>query len=115
MQTDAPKDIGGDASACSPTDLLSAAAAACILTTIGMFLERHDFDSAGSRASVEKVMSVAPRRLGSLVIDVHLPITTPLNLRPGIEKVGNACPVKASLHTDIAVCVNYAYDIQTTI
>lgn len=113
MQTDAPKDIGGDASACSPTDLLAAAAAACILTTIGMFLERHDFDCAGSRASVEKVMSAVPRRLGSLVIDVQLPIATPLNLRLALEKVGNACPVKASLHADIDVHVIYAYDIQT--
>ncbi len=64
LQTDAPKDIGGEASAFSPTDLVAAALAACVLTTVAMFAERHDLDLTGMTAHVGKEMtaSSAPHR-----------------------------------------------------
>ena len=66
VKTDAPKDIGGDASACSPTDLVVAALAACVLTTVGMFAERHDIDLSGMTSTVTKEMSSSPRRIGRI-------------------------------------------------
>jgi putative redox protein len=109
LQTDAPKDIGGDASAFSPTDLVAAALASCILTTIGMFAERHGLDLTGMSASVGKEMSASPRRIGRLPVLVTLPAHLDDDMRARLEKVGRTCPVHASLHPDIDSPIEYRY------
>jgi putative redox protein len=109
LLTDAPKDIGGDASAFSPTDLVASGLAACILTTIGMFAERRGIDITGATAHVGKEMSADPRRIGRLPVLVTLPTSIPEELRPAFERVGRSCPVHASLHPDIDATIDYRY------
>jgi uncharacterized OsmC-like protein len=111
LKTDAPKDIGGDASAFSPTDLVAAALASCILTTMAMFAQRHQLDLTGASASVEKHMTTppAPRRIARLPVIVTLPKSVPMEMRERIEAAGNKCPVKASLHPDVEVGIEYRY------
>lgn len=113
LRTDAPKDIGGDASAYSPTDLVAAGLASCILTTIGMWGERNNLNLAGMTASVEKHMSQPPatRRIARLPVIVHLPASIPGELRPRLEAVGHACPVHASLHPEVDAPIHYHYDL----
>jgi len=110
ITTDAPKDIGGDASAFSPTDLVAAGLASCILTTIAMFAERHDLDLTGISAHVVKEMNPSPRRIGRLPVLVTLPASTPEDLRPALERAGHLCPVHASLHPDIDAPIEYRYE-----
>lgn len=111
LRTDAPKDIGGEASAFSPTDLVAAGLASCILTTIAMFGERHGLDITGASATVEKHMSAppAPRRIARLPVVVTLPAAVPADLRDRVEKVGHACPVHASLHPEVDAPITYRY------
>lgn len=111
LRTDAPKDIGGEASAFSPTDLVAAGLASCIITTIAMFAERHGLSVAGASATVEKHMSVppAPRRIARLPVAVSLPASIPADMRERIEKVGYACPVHASLHPEVDAPITYTY------
>lgn len=111
LRTDAPKDIGGDASAFSPTDLVAAGLASCILTTIAMFAERHNLSVAGASAKVEKHMSAppAPRRIARLPVKVTLPSSVPAEMRERLEKVGYACPVHATLHPDVDAPIEYQY------
>ena len=111
LRTDAPKDIGGEASAFSPTDLVAAGLASCILTTIAMFGERHGLDITGASATVEKHMSAppAPRRIARLPVVVTLPAAVPPDLRDRVEKVGHACPVHASLHPEVDAPITYRY------
>ena len=109
LKTDAPKDIGGEASAFSPTDLVAAALAACVLTTIAMFAERHGLDLTGMTAHVGKEMSQSPRRIGRLPLTVTLPASVPADMRAVLERVGNGCPVHASLHPDIDAKIEYRY------
>jgi putative redox protein len=104
LRTDAPKDIGGDASAFSPTDLVATGLASCILTTMAMWGERHGIDLSGATATVEKHMSQppAPRRLARLPVTVLIPATAvPAEMRERIEAVGHKCPVHASLHPEV--------------
>lgn len=111
LKTDAPKDIGGDASAFSPTDLMAAGLASCILTTIAMYCERNGIVIGNPKAVVEKHMSVppAPRRIAKLPAFVELPASIPVEMRERIEKVGYACPVHASLPADIEKPITYKY------
>ena len=110
LRTDAPKDIGGEASAFSPTDLVAAGLAACILTTIAMFAERHELDLTGMTAHVGKEMTTNPRRLGRLPVTVTMPASVPQDMRATLERVGHACPVHASLHPDVDSPITYRYE-----
>lgn len=112
LRTDAPRDIGGDASAFSPTDLVAAGLASCVLTTIAMFAERHGLDVTGASAIVEKHMTSppAPRRIGRLPVVVTLPASIPVEMRERLERVGHACPVHASLHPDVESPIEYRYE-----
>jgi putative redox protein len=110
LTTDAPKDIGGDASAFSPTDLVAAGLASCIVTTMGMYAERHGLDLAGITAHVTKEMNPSPRRIGRLPVVVTLPASVPDDMRAGLERVGHLCPVHASLHPDIDAPIEYRYE-----
>jgi len=111
LRTDAPKDIGGDASAFSPTDMVAAGLVSCILTTIAMWGERNGIDITGATATVEKHMSQppSPRRIARLPVVVHLPAGVPVEMRERLEKVGHACPVHASLHPEVDAPIDYRY------
>jgi|CXWL01.1.fsa_nt_gi putative redox protein len=111
IRTDAPKDIGGDASAFSPTDLIAAGLASCILTTMAMFAERHGLTIDGATARVEKHMTTppAPRRVGRLPVVVTLPAGIAPDMREKLERAGNTCPVKVTLHPDVDAPIEYRY------
>ncbi|MBS0187129.1 MAG: OsmC family protein [Planctomycetes bacterium] len=109
--TDAPRDIGGDASAFSPTDLVASGLAACILTTMAIYAERHGIDLRGATATVEKHMSQPPepRRIARLPVVITLPAGVPIDMRERLERAGDACPVKKTLHPDTDAPVTYRY------
>lgn len=112
IRTDAPKDIGGDASAFSPTDLVASGLASCILTTIAMWGERNGLDITGASASVEKHMSTppSPRRIARLPVIVNIPAgAVPTDMRERMEKIGHSCPVHATLHPDVDAPIEYRY------
>jgi putative redox protein len=112
IRTDAPKDIGGDASGFSPTDMVAGGLAACILTTMAMYAERNGLDLTGATAKVEKHMTQppAPRRLADLPVVVKLPASVPVEWRERIERAGNSCPVHASLHPEVRAPITYLYE-----
>jgi len=111
LRTDAPRDIGGDATAFSPTDLVASALASCILTTMAMYAERHNLSLNGAKASVEKHMTTPPqpRRIGRLPVAVTLPANIPAEMRERLERVAHTCPVHASLHTEVEAPITFTY------
>ena len=111
LGTDAPKDIGGEASAFSPTDLVAGALASCVLTTVAMYAEKHGLNLDGMTAKIGKAMTASPRRIGHLPLTVHLPASVADDVRPHIERVAYACPVHASLHPDIDTPITLIYDL----
>jgi putative redox protein len=111
LRTDAPKDNGGKGELFSPTDLVGVATGTCVLTIIALVAQRNGIDLTGATCHVSKEMTSAPRRVGSLDIKVTMPAG--LNLsdedKKRIESGGKMCPVKQSLHPDIALNLEYIY------
>jgi putative redox protein len=96
--TDAPVDNQGLGRSFSPTDLLAASLATCMLTLMGLAARRDGLDLAGATASVEKVMGAMPRRhVSRLIVELHVPLDPGEDLRRTLIEAAEGCPVKASL------------------
>lgn len=104
-----PVDNGGDGSSFSPTDLVGAALAACALTTMALAARREGLDWGDARASVEKGMTGAPRRIGELVVAFDMPAGVRPAHRSRLEEIARGCPVARSLHPDVQVPMAFRY------
>ena len=94
--TDEPESVGGDGSAPSPHELLPAALAACISTTIVMYARAKDWELGDVVVDVDYDHRSTPRRfvvaatVGGDLSDAQL---------ERLRKVASACPVARSLET----------------
>src|SRR5476651_974551 len=62
ITTDAPKDNHGLGRNFSPTDLLAAALGTCMLTVMGIYAQKHNWDLTGARAEIVKEAVADPVR-----------------------------------------------------
>jgi putative redox protein len=112
LATDVPASQGGLGENFTPTDLVVVALGTCILTTMAMVGERRELDLSGLSATMEKSMADAPsRRIGSIGMTITMPpdlLLTPAN-RDRLENAAQRCPVKQSLHPEIAVRIDFIY------
>ncbi|MES3037447.1 MAG: OsmC family protein [Bdellovibrionota bacterium] len=109
IETDAPKDNGGKGERFSPTDLLGASLASCILTTMHIVCEREGWSFEGGSAEVGKVMTDQPRRVDSLSVTINLPKSLTTEQRKKLEHVAEHCPVHRSLHPDVKMPMTFNY------
>jgi putative redox protein len=96
--TDEPERLGGDGSAPAPHELLPAALASCISTTLVMYARTKGWNLGEVSVAVDYDNRSTPRRfevgieLGGLLTDEQL-------LR--LEKVAASCPVRRSVEAGI--------------
>lgn len=109
IETDAPKDNQGKGEAFSPTDLVGAALASCILTTMAILTEKDGVNLESAEASVEKVMTGAPRRIESLTLNIKLPAKLTPEQRTRLEEIAHSCPVHRSLHPEVKMPMTFTY------
>ena len=109
IQTVPPVDNGGDGSSFSPTDLVGAALAACALSTMALVAGREGLSWGDARASVEKVMTPPPRRIGELPLVIHMPREVRPEHRARLEEAARTCPVMRSLHPDVKLPIEFRY------
>jgi putative redox protein len=109
IETDAPKDNNGRGEKFSPTDLVGAALASCILTTMAMVAERDNVELGNCRADVEKEMSANPRAIAALRVKVTLPKTVPEDYRKKLEHIAHTCPVHRSLNANMHLPIEFVY------
>jgi putative redox protein len=102
LKTDAPIDVGGEASSFSPTDLVSVGLLTCILTTMGLVANKIGIDLTGATGSVEKIMTEEkPRRVAKLTTKLDLSVSVTDEQREKLEHAAHNCPVHHSLHPEI--------------
>jgi putative redox protein len=110
LKTDAPKDNMGRGEAFSPTDLSAASLLSCVLTTMGIYAQRHNIELNGAQGEIEKEMSTdASRRIARLTLRIQMPKGIKSEDRPTLERVGNSCPVHKTLSPDVQIHTTYAY------
>jgi putative redox protein len=112
ISTDAPVDNGGKGEAFSPTDLVGAALGTCIVTIMGLVAKKGGLNIDGARVQVVKEMAAAPeRRIAALRTKITIPKGKKLSAadRDKLERGAKGCPVKASLHPDINMPIEFLY------
>jgi len=109
LRTAAPADNQGDGSSFSPTDLVAAALASCIVTTMAIVAEREGISFADVTFRVEKHMIPQPRRIGAVPVVVHMPAGLTPEQRQKLERVAHTCPVHRTLLEDVDKTVTFVY------
>ena len=108
--TDAPTDNHGRGEAFSPTDLTVTSLATCMMTTMGIAVEREGVKLAGSTVYAEKHMSTdPPRRIVKIVVRIRFAPGIAKEHRSRLEHIARTCPVARSLHPDITVDLSFEY------
>ncbi len=108
--TDAPLDNKGKGEAFSPSDLLCASLASCMLTIMGITSREHDINIDGTTGSVTKIMASDPRRVSEIQITFNFPEGTYSDKQKAIlERAAITCPVAKSLHPDLLQNISFNF------
>jgi len=110
IQTDAPVDNQGKGELFSPSDLVAAALASCMMTIMGIVARRDGLELTGTSVDTQKIMSSeAPRKIAR--IEVTLTMKTDRLLSDAEKKkyelAAHQCPVALSLHPAIEQVVQF--------
>src|SRR5215469_5864541 len=107
--TDAPTDNQGKGEAFSPTDLLSASLASCMLTIMGIKARANGIDIDGTTCSITKIMATDPRRVAEIVIKFKFPHEYDEKDRILLERAALTCPVYYSVAEDLKKTVDFGW------
>ena len=108
--TDAPTDNRGKGEHFSPTDLVGASMASCMLTIMGIAAADRGIDIAGARAVVTKEMSAVPRRhISKLTVEMTLPARLDDKQRSLMRACAESCPVAASLGPETEIDLRFEF------
>lgn len=100
FSTDVGRSMGGRGEQPTPGDLLAATVASCMLSMVAHTGAVKGFETAG--ICILAACGEGPRGIGSLELDITVPMPTTPQQRRFIEGAVANCPVGNSLHPDIA-------------
>ena len=69
---------------------------------MGIIAKRYDFNIEGTKVKSTKIMTISPRRIGEIIVEIDFP-DTPFTEKEKtlLEQSAKICPVALSLHPDI--------------
>jgi putative redox protein len=100
LVTDEPPAVGGEDLAETPHELLAAALASCISTTLAIYARTKSWDLGDVRVDVEYDKETTPRRFA---VDVHLGGDLSEEQLVRLERAAATCPVRRALEAGFAV------------
>ncbi len=111
IETDAPVDNQGKGERFSPTDLVVASLASCMLTIMGIVANRDQIDLSTTSYRAEKHMAAnGPRRIAKIFIEFNLSKNLTADQRKKLENAARTCPVHHSLSPDIKQEIKFNYN-----
>jgi len=99
IETDEPVRLGGEDTAPAPHELLVAALASCVSTTLVMYARTKGWDLGEVVATVDYDPSATPRRC-AIAVTTGRPLSEAQVAR--LEKVAASCPVRRSIEAGLA-------------
>ena len=96
--TDEPEAVGGDGSAAAPHELLPAALAACVSTSLVLYARTKNWGLAEVSVDVDYDHRATPRRAA---IDIRVEGDLTAAQLAMLEKVAVACPVRRAIEGGI--------------
>ncbi len=96
--TDEPETVGGNGRAPSPHELLPAAVASCISTSLVMYARTKKWDLGDVEVAVAYDHHATPRRFE---ITIRLSGELSSEQRSRLEKVAESCPVRRALESGV--------------
>jgi uncharacterized OsmC-like protein len=94
----------------SPTNLVEAALAGCMLLSMGALATRNEIDISGTHIEVQISTTDKPvMRINEIDIKVTMPRDFSKKDRVRLERSAEACPIKHSFGADIPISVSYSY------
>ncbi len=97
LVTDEPVAVGGEGSAPAPHELLAAAIASCVSTTLVMYARRKEWDLRAVTVDAEFDPKATPR---TYEVVIHVEGDLDAGQLDRLEQVAAACPVRRSLEAD---------------
>lgn len=98
--TDEPARLGGTDSGPAPHELVPAALAACVSTTVLMYARSHGWEIGDVAVDVDYDHKATPRRFD---VVVHLDPSLDPERVARLERVAAACPVRRALEGAVVV------------
>ena len=84
-----------------------------MLFTMGMAALQNNLDISGTVAEVDVSMTDSPvARIGAIKLTFNLPMPFSMTDRVKLERATGVCPIKPSLHPDIAIHTKFKYPEQ---
>ena len=109
--TDAPVDNNGKGEAFSPTDLLAASLATCMLTIMGIAAQKNGLNIDGIDCEVTKIMNISPRKVAEVIIVFYFPKNNfDEKQKQLLQDAAYTCPVALSLHPDLKKTINFVWN-----
>lgn len=101
IYTDAPVDNNGKGEKFSPTDLLAAGLASCMLIIIGIRADHKNILIGRPKIAIEKTMKAKPRAIAKIRIELIFDVLIKEEEKNYLEKEARNCPVALSLSKEI--------------
>ena len=111
IETDAPTDNGGKGERFSPTDLVAAALASCMVTVMGIAANARNMPLGRIDCEVEKIMVPNPRRIGEIKVTLTFAdgVTYTPEWQESLVRIAMSCPVFESLHPDCKKTIDFVW------
>ncbi len=97
IETDQPKDEGGDGSAPEPFDLFLSSMGTCAGIYVIYFCEERNIDTTGMKMSLAFDRNEQTHLVETVHIQISLPPGFPKKYRSAVEKTAGLCTVKRNI------------------
>ena len=108
--TDAPPDNNGKGEAFSPTDLVCAALASCMMTIMGILAQRENIELTGMKYDITKIMASNSRKIAEIQISFSHPSLKADDVqKEKLKRAALTCPVTLSLSESLKQTITFNF------